>query len=184
MRVRTPQTAAVIIDVQERLYPHMSGAQTLADRIVLLIRGLHLLEVPLLVTQQYSRGLGATVPAVAQALREAGVVSDPVEKVCFSCMDSDQFRRRLTEMDRRQVILAGVEAHVCVAQTAMDLLASGLTPVLVEDCVSSRRELDKTVALRRLADAGAVVTTAEALLFELCEKAGTDTFRALSRLVK
>ena len=184
MRISASESAAVVVDVQTRLYPHMFESEGLAERIILLIKGLRLFSVPMLATQQYTRGLGPTLSPVLRALKEAGMQGDPAEKLCFSCMDNADFRGRLQQLHRRRVILVGIESHVCVAQTALDLLEAGMTPVLIADCVSSRREADKQTALSRLAAAGAVVTSAEAILFELCREAGTDTFRALSRLVK
>ena len=234
MRILREQAAALIIDVQERLFPHMQERDTLESRLLTLIRGLQLLEVPLLVTQQYTKGLGATIRSIRAALgwesaREASdgsganaagsaLASDaarasPVgfapapanpsaspagtcrppaealqppllEKRAFSCCDEAEFTAALAALDRKRVIVAGIEAHVCVLQTVLDLLAGGYTPVVVADCVSSRCAFDRDIALRRLQTEGAIVTTCESVLFELTRTSLADTFRAISRLVK
>lgn len=180
MRLLAGETAAVVIDIQERLFPHMHEGAALLERCCVLVRGLELLEVPILVTEQYPRGLGPTVDRVRECIDGFA----PVEKISFSCCDHAPFLDALRVLDRRNVVLAGIEAHVCVLQTAIDLLDAGLRPVLVEDCISSRRPRDRDVAVERMRHEGAVVTTAESLLFELCRAAGTDRFKSLTRLVK
>ena len=199
MRILREQAVALIIDVQERLFPHMEGREALEHSLLTLIRGLRVLEVPLLVTQQYTKGLGATIPAVREALGWEAPVEAPrretatspavgrtpwIEKQSFSCCDEPQFSTALAAAGRKHVIVAGIEAHVCVLQTVIDLAAGGQTPVLVADCVSSRRAVDRDLALRRLQAEGAVVTTCESILFELTRLSGTETFKAVSRLVK
>ncbi len=180
MRIAASEAILVLVDVQERLFPHMAEREMLERTLPILLAGLRVLEVPLLVTQQYTRGLGPTIPL----LQEAVGPQEIIEKIAFSCCDEERFAARLAAAGRRQVILAGIEAHVCVLQTAVDLAALGYRPVVAADCVSSRRTQDKEVALERMRSEGATVTTSESLLFELCRYAGSDTFRAISRLVK
>lgn len=173
-------TAAVFVDIQERLFPHMEGSGELLERTELLVKGLQLLKVPLFRTEQYPKGLGPTIPELASLLEG----EEAIEKIAFSCCDEPEFMKRLKSRSPRFVIIAGIEAHVCILQTCLDLLAARFVPVLVSDCTSSRRVTDKLVALQRIRQEGAVVTTSESLLFELCRFAGTDEFRALSRLVR
>lgn len=180
MRILKENTAAVIIDIQERLYPHMSAKEDLLAKTTILIKGLQQLNIPLIFSQQYTKGLGDTIGPVREMCDHFSFL----EKTAFSCCDEPPFQEALLSTGKKFVILAGVETHVCVMQTALDLLEKGFTPVLVEDCVASRREHDKSVAIARLRSEGAVITTCESILFELCRRAGTDEFRSISRLVK
>jgi len=180
MRVLKEKSVAVIVDVQERLFPHMHGKEDLEKSIVTLIRGLRVLGVPILVTQQYTKGLGPTITAVHEALGQY----DPIEKLAFSCMDEQEFAKALEKSSRKMVILAGIETHVCVLQTAIDTIRRGYMPIIIEDCVSSRKAGDKNTAISRMREEGAVITSCESILFELLQYAGTDTFRAISKLVK
>ncbi len=181
MRITVGKTIAVIIDVQERLFPHIAEHKKLERTIPLLIEGLKALEVPILVTEQYPKGLGTTIAPVRHAL---GELYQPLEKISFSCCGNDQFNLQVARYSPEYVILAGIETHVCVLQTALDLLVEGYIPVLVTNCLSSRFLEDKEVALQRLHRSGAVLTTYESILFELAQVAGTETFKRISKLVK
>ena len=180
MRVTAENSVAVVVDVQERLFPHMHDGETLRTHLVKLIEGLQILEIPILVTEQYRKGLGPTIEAVRDPFEQF----DPVEKASFSCCDDKGFLTRIGPMNASFVILAGIEAHVCLLQTSMDLLEAGYTPVMVVDCMSSRKAYDKEIAVDRMQSRGAIVTTSESILFELCRYSGTDRFKAISRLVK
>ncbi len=180
MRITKDNTAAVIIDIQERLYPHMYNREELERNVGILINGLHILKVPLLITEQYSKGLGKTIPAISENLENF----EPIEKISFSCCDESRFLKELNMLNKKFVILAGIETHVCVLQTVLDLIDSGFHPVLVEDCVSSRKENDKKIAVDRIRSEGAIITTYESILLELCRVAGTETFKRISGLIK
>ena len=180
MRILKENTAAVVIDMQERLYPHMYEKEELLAKTTLLLKGLQQLNIPFIVTQQYTKGLGDTIGPVKDVIENFSYL----EKTAFSCYDEPVFQEVLSGTGKKFVILAGIETHVCVLQTSLDLLAGGFIPVLIEDCVSSRREHDKAVAVARMRTEGAVVTTCESILFELCRCAGTEEFRKISRLVK
>ena len=182
MRLDAAECVLAVVDVQERLYPHMHEAEALLQRLDVLVRGLEIVGVPVIVTQQYTKGLGPTIAPLRACLGPAA--DDPVEKLAFGCCDEPTFRQRLQAAGRRMVVVAGIEAHVCVLQTVLGLREGGWTPVLVADAVSSRRATDRDVAIRRMELEGALVTTTESLLFELLRVAGTETFRAVSRLVK
>jgi nicotinamidase-related amidase len=180
MRLKMDQCVAVILDVQERLFHYVQDHERLAVNLVTLIRGLKQLGVPVLRTQQYTRGLGPTIRPVDEGLSDVPVL----EKMTFSCCGEPAFSSALSATGKKIVVLAGIEAHVCILQTAVDLLDAGYVPVVIEDCISSRKENDKAVAVRRLCEEGAVISTYESILFELCGKAGTETFRAILKLVK
>jgi nicotinamidase-related amidase len=180
MRIPKNDVIAVIVDVQERLFPFIFEHQQLAENIVKLLKGLQILEVPIRATQQYSKGLGATIPQI----RETIEAFQALEKLTFSCYGAADFVNILHSARKNFVILMGIEAHICVLQTALDLLENGFQPVVVEDCVSSRKLNDKQVAIERLRSAGVIITTLESVLFELCQVAGSEQFKAISKLVK
>jgi nicotinamidase-related amidase len=166
------------------------------ERAERLIRGCRILGAPVLVTQQYTRGLGETVNAVAAALTEAlpadkdglGAVPAaefvPVEKTSFSAMGAQDFVLRLKASGKKNILLCGVEAHVCVLQSGLDMLASGFNVFFVSDIISSRKRGDTEAAFRRMAAAGAAETTYESALFELLEGAKESGFKQISGLVK
>ncbi len=183
MRIQRENTTAVIVDVQERLFPHIQNREALTERLEILIRGLRELQIPLIVTEQYRKGLGPTVTPVERAAATGGTL-ETLEKMAFSCCDDPVIAERLIAPDIRTVMLAGIETHICVLQSSMDLLSHGITPVVVADATGSRRVYDRELALQRIQTAGGVLTTVESVLFELCRYAGTDTFRTISALVK
>jgi nicotinamidase-related amidase len=180
MRLHRGHCIGLIVDTQERLFPHIDGREALAQGMERLIRGLGVLGVPLLWVQQYTKGLGETIPALAELLQPY----PRFEKLSFSSCGEPGLLSALRLSGRRSVLIAGIEAHVCVLQTVLDLLTLGFQPVVAEDCVSSRRPADKAVAIARMRQEGARITTCESLLFELLGAAGTETFKAISRLVK
>lgn len=180
MRIRANETQAIIIDMQERLMPAMGHAAFCEERAGVLLRGLATLEIPTLLSQQYTKGLGATLPSIT----EAAGTTDFYEKRAFSCMQVPAIAEAVRANERDNVLIAGVEAHVCVMQTCLDLLDMGMRPILVADCIDSRHEYDLENALRRAAVEGICVTTAEAVLFELLEDAADPRFKAISSIVK
>lgn len=180
MRILRGDTVAVVVDVQERLFPHIYQHEQLEHNIRTLIQGLIALDIPVIVTQQYTKGLGETIPGVKELVPDIGII----EKTSFSCCGSDDFLRTLYGLGRDNVLLIGIEAHVCVMQTALDLLENGYIPVVVEDCVSSRRVNDKNIAIERMRTEDAIITTYESLLFELCMVSGTEEFKKISHIVK
>ena len=180
MRILTENTIAIIIDVQERLFPHMLDKEVLENNLNILIKALRILEVPILLTQQYTKGLGATIPSVQSALE--AVVS--LEKTSFSCCDDQTIMRAVYNHKPKHVLLAGIEAHVCVLQTAIDLLGNGFIPVVIKDCISSRKLSDKKIAINRMSFEGALISSYESIIFELLRYSGTDRFKEISKLVK
>lgn len=176
MRIRPEETAALVIDYQERLIPVMSGKEILLKNSKRLLEGLRELKIPVYITQQYTKGLGMTVPEIAEAAGRQAYI----EKICFSAYEDV----KETIRDKRFVIVCGVEAHICVLQTVIDLAEAGHIPVLVTNCTASRKDLERKMAIQRAKSEGAILTTYEALLFELLQKAGSETSRAIQRLVK
>jgi nicotinamidase-related amidase len=180
MRILKDETAALIIDFQERIFPVIHENEKLARNVPVLIEGLKILGVPVLVTEQYVKGLGPTIAAVAQKIE--GI--ERIEKASFSCCDEPRVMLELAASGCEYVIVAGIESHVCVLQTVIDLKSNGYIPVVVEDCISSRKIGDKMMALERMRHEGVIITTYEAVLFELLRFSGTDEFKAISKLVK
>ena len=172
----------LIVDMQERLLPAIPVAEQVTSQCVKLVLGAQLLGVPVAATEQYPKGLGATVSPLGELLDECP------EKLRFSCGEILDWGTAAEPTDpalgdRPKVVVAGIEAHVCVQQTVFDLLASGFLVYVAADAVGSRHKLDWRFALERMAGGGAVITTVEAILFEWCEIAGTDEFKQISKLV-
>lgn len=176
MRIIREEAAAVVIDYQEKLVPAMHKKEELIRNSQILLKGLKILGVPMCVTQQYTKGLGMTVSEI----QEAAGTKAYMDKISFSTADviAEQIQ------GKKYVILCGMEAHICVLQTLIDLKAKGYVPVLVEDCISSRKKNDKKMAIKRAIQEGAIVTTYEAVLFELLKEAGTEESKAIQRLIK
>ncbi|MDD3349863.1 MAG: hydrolase [Eubacteriales bacterium] len=180
IKIKKEDALLVVIDFQERLLPAMKDHDDLEKTVEKLIKGCEILGVPKLVTQQYTKGLGATVPCLAEALGDF----EPIEKTAFSAMGEPVFAEAIKNSGRKTIILSGIEAHVCVQQTALDLLEEGYSVFLASDCVSSRSKNDLKYAILRMADSGAVRTTCESILFELCGGAREAGFKEISALVK
>ncbi len=171
----------VVVDIQERLLPAVEDPDELVARAVVMIRAAHVLGVPILVTEQYPKGLGPTVPRVREALGESYA---PREKTSFSCCGCEAFQEALEATGCSHALLVGIEAHVCLLQTALDLAAEGLTVHVLADAVSSRKGLDRDMALKRLRQSGVLVETTEMAIFQLLEDASAPEFKQISKLVK
>jgi len=180
MRLVKKDTIGLVIDVQERLLPHMPRHNELMKNMSILLEGMKTLEVPVLLTEQYRKGLGETVQGVRQHLE----TFEPIEKRAFSCCDDNAFALALETHTKKNVVICGIETHVCVMQTTIDLLEKGYQPVVIEDCTSSRKPRDKTIAIERMRQEGAIISSYESLLFELARISGTPEFKAISKLVK
>lgn len=174
------RSVLVLIDIQERLFPHVQEHQRMLSRVDLLLTAASLMEVPLLLTEQYPKGLGSTIEQIRKVLPDV----QPLEKIDFSCVPAEGFREKLSSFDRDQILLAGIETHVCVAQTALDLASQGESVFVVADATSSRRSLDAQIALQRLNQSGLTLVTAEAVIFEWLRRAGTEEFKALQPKLK
>ena len=174
------KTALVIIDVQEKLSRVMHEKQKLFENLQRLIKGIQILGIPIIVTEQNPNGLGPTVPEIAPLLTD----SKPVTKFSFSCCGEEPFLRQLEMLNRKQVLLTGIETHVCVYQTAIDLIEAGYEVHTVVDCVSSRTPENRNLALEKMKSEGARLTSVEIALFELLRTAASPKFKELSKIVK
>ena len=171
----------LVIDVQERYLPHLFEGPRVLEATRRLIEGAKAVAVPILVTEQYPRGIGPTATQVRDALPE-GV--RPIEKMSMSCLGAPEFAARLRELGRRQVVVAGIEAQACVNQTVHQLLAAGFAVHLVVDAVSARFRRDYEIAVDRLVRAGAVGTTVEAVLLEWVRSAEAPEFQTIRGLIR
>jgi nicotinamidase-related amidase len=183
MSLTREQTAVVVVDVQERLFPAMDAdhREEVMRNVKVLASSARRLRRPIFVTEQYPKGLGHTLQELVDIL---GPDVDPIEKVTFSCCSVGAFRARLEATGGRHVVLAGIEAHVSVLMSALDLLAAGYAVHVVADAVTSRTQANWRLAMDYLRQAGAVVTTTETVLFQLLGQADTDDFRELARLIR
>ena len=170
------RAALLVIDVQEAFRPAVGEFDAVAANAGVLVQGARILDVPVVATEQYPRGLGATVPEVAEHLE--GIA--PLEKVVFSAYRAEGFDLA----GRNQVLVCGIETHVCVSQTVHDLLADGFEVHVAADAVSSRSAANRRVGLAKMESAGAVLSSVETALFELVGAAGSDAFKAIQGLVK
>ena len=177
--MRPHDTVLLVVDMQARLMPVMLDSERIAWNARRLIDGAKILSVKAFATEQYPEKLGPTVDELAQRIG-----TDIPEKMTFSCGSCDSIFDGLKEEGIHRVLVCGIETHVCVQQTVLDLLAAGFQVNVVADAVSSRYAMDRDFALQRMESSGALVTTTESALFELCGAAGTDTFRELSKLFK
>ena len=180
MRIVKDDTIALVIDVQEKLFPHIFEAEKLERNLNILVEGLTLLHIPIIVSDQYKKGLGETIPSIKELVKDY----PHTEKTSFSCCDEPIIQEKIELSGKRNIILVGVESHVCLLQTAIDLKERGFNPIVVADCISSRTAENKQIALTRYQQEGVVLTTYESILFELCRYAQGDAFKAISKLVK
>jgi len=180
LKIDKDEAVLVVVDYQDRIVPAMNEGKQVIETAAKFIRGCRVLGLPVIVTQQYTKGLGETVPGIKEALG----AFEPVEKKSFSAAGSKEFMRRLEGSDRETVIVIGIEAHVCVEQTVLDLIGEGYDVFVITDCISSRHKADMHEACRRMVHSGAVLTTYEAALFEMLGSASEPGFREISAIVK
>lgn len=181
MRILAEDTLALIIDIQEKLVPVMYQKEELLHNTEILVKGLHALQIPMIVTQQYTNGIGMTVAVIRDAIGKNFTYYD---KVTFSCAENQEIMQKIIESGKKNIIICGIEAHICVLQTVIDLIAKGYQVILVEDCSASRKENDRQIGMKRAVEEGAVISTYESILFELTRVAKTDVFKEISRLIK
>lgn len=180
MRINLETTAMLLVDVQERLFPHIDNHAALGLRLEILLKGLGILEVPIFCNQQYTEKLGITLPFLSSLLAS----NDVYEKRAFSCCDNPDILQVLKQSNAKSVIVAGIEAHVCVLQTVLDLISNGYAPIVVVDAVGSRHHHNLEIALKRMEKEGAILTTTESILFELMRTSTHPQLKAISALVK
>ena len=180
MRITRENTVGLIIDIQEKLFPAMANSVDVLKHSKNLIEGLQVLNIPLLFTQQYTKGLGETVEPIRSLIPNFKAF----EKHDFSCCDESTITEKLKLKGARYVILCGMESHICVLQTAIDLQETGYVPVVVMDCVASRTQESVKWAAERLRHEGIMMTSAEAVLFELTRSSAAPEFRTISKIIK
>jgi nicotinamidase-related amidase len=174
------RSVLVIIDIQERLFPGVHEPSRVLSRVDLLLSAARLMDIPVLLTEQYPKGLGNTIDEIRKALPEA----EPLAKMDFSCIPAAGFKERLLPLNKDQIVLAGIETHICVAQTALEMAEQGMQVFVVADATSSRRTLDAKLALQRMRQSGLTIITAESVVFEWLRRAGSDEFKALQPKIK
>ncbi|MGE5682982.1 MAG: hydrolase [Bacillota bacterium] len=174
------KTALLVIDIQERILGVMQSPEEVVSNTLKLIRGFKVLDLPIFHTEQYPKGLGLTVKEIAEEL--SGL--EPVQKLSFSCSGAGELFPTLKLKNISQLVVCGIESHVCVQQTVLDLLANDFQVDVAADAVSSRKDKDYRISLERMARNGAEVTTTESILFELLNVCGTDEFKSISKIVK
>jgi nicotinamidase-related amidase len=178
--LKTENTFLVLVDVQEKLAAAMHRKEALVDNTVKMVKGAKILGLPVVWTEQNPRGLGQTLPEIRELLAD----TKPVTKLSFSCCGEPQFMQAVTELGRKQVIIGGIESHVCVYQTVAELIERGYQVDILADCVSSRTPENRAIGLERCKQAGAGVTSVETVLFELLGAAEGDRFKQMLKVVK
>jgi len=173
-------TLLLVVDIQARLMPFINNNEELERKCGIFIKGCRLLDVPILTVQQYTKGLGETMPSLQSALGEF----EPVEKITFSCYGDTKFIEKLSEYGKKNIFVIGIESHICVQQTVLDLLENGYNAYVIADCLGSRFETDKHYAEKRMRQAGAIITTAESALFELLKRADHPKRKEIQGLIK
>jgi len=172
-------TVLLIIDIQGKLASLMHEKDGLFDNTVRILQAAEVLGMEVICTEQYPDGLGATVPQIAEHVNV-----EPISKLAFSCCGEEPFRDALRQTGRKQVLIAGIETHICVYQTTIDLLADGYEVYILTDAVSSRTEANRKLGLERMKDAGATMTGVEMALFEMLRVAKGDQFKQIARIVR
>lgn len=180
MRITKENTTALFIDFQERLYPAMNEKELLLKNTKILLEGLQALGIPVQFTQQYSKGLGETLEEVKSMVPGFTFI----EKSDFSCYDTTEYRNFLEQHKSKHVIVCGIEAHVCVLQTVVDLKAAGYSPIVITDAISSRSQQNKESALARFNYEQIMTASTESVLFELTRSAKAPEFKTISKLVR
>jgi nicotinamidase-related amidase len=175
------RSALLIIDMQVAFRLHLADFKETAERIATAVQGAKLLQLPILVTEQYPKGLGHTAQEIKDVLPDETQI---IEKTAFSSCGAQQFQSQLETSGRKQVLVTGLEAHICVNQTVHDLLANGFQVHLLTDCITSRKQTDREIALRKMELSGAIPSSVEMALFELMRDAKHEQFRAIQGLIK
>ena len=174
-RLDPDQTALVVVDLQEKLLPAIDGEARVLHNSLLLLRLASILDMPVVLTSQYAKGLGCTVPAVLEAAPDV----EPLDKLSFGCFGDESFTRRLGELGREQLLVAGVESHICVTQTVLGALDAGYRVHVMSDAVGSRVASNHDVGLSRMERAGALLSSAEMAIYELLGRSDGAAFKKM-----
>lgn len=180
--LQAEECALAVVDIQEKLLPPIFNNEALVRNTRLLIHAAKILEIPVLVTTQYAKGLGGTVPEIAELVADV----QPIDKMEFSCFGRDEFCSAVKSLpgQRTTMLLCGMEAHICVMQTALAALDQGYIVHVASDAIGSRNEWNWQVGLERMQNAGAVISSTEMMIYELMRKSGTPQFKELLQYIK
>lgn len=181
MKCRRDNTAVLIVDYQTKLIPAIGHKEELIKRSRILLEGLKLLGIPMIISEQYPKGLGPTVPEIRETV---GDEVKALPKTTFSCWNDEGLREAINTTGCSNILVCGTETHICVLQSAIDMKMAGKDVLIVEDCVGSRFDNDKAVGLKRAEQEGIRLSTTETVLFELLQAAGSAEFKAISKLIK
>lgn len=173
------ETTFILIDIQEKFLPVIYDIETVISNANKLVKGSSILKIPLIVTEQYPRGLGHTVNSISLENNQ-----EIIEKIHFDCFGCNTFIERLDALNPKTLVIFGIESHVCVLKTCLSAISKGYHVHIVADAVSSRTSENKAIALERMRQSGAFIVSTEMILFQLIDQAGTDEFKEISKLVK
>ena len=179
-RLERSSTCLLVVDIQDRLLPQIFEKELLVRETVRLIQGVTVLKIPIFATEQYRKGLGLTVPEIASLVREFA----PIEKETFSACGAEGLVQKLKSSNIRNVLLCGMESHICILNTCLDLLADGFNVFVIADAISARNPENTRLALDRMRNSGAVIASTEMVLFELLGRAATNEFKEILKLVR
>lgn len=179
-RLSIQNTGLLVVDIQERLLPAMHEKERVAQNALRLVKGAGILGLPTRVTEQYRKGLGGTIPELAASMAHF----NPIEKMTFSALQAGDLLKALQNSGIENVLLCGIECHVCVCMTCLDLIANGFHPFVIADAVSSRTSENCSLGIDRMRQAGATIVSTEMVLFELLERADAPAFKQILNLVK
>lgn len=180
MRLNRENSVLVVIDVQSKLIPIIYQKENLIKNLRKIIQGARVLEIPIIITEQYPKGLGSTISEIVSALDEY----NPIAKTSFSCCEEKNFTTQLEQTNRGQILVTGIEAHICIYQTCIDLLDSGYEVYLLVDCTSSREKENRDIAINELDSLGIHLTSVEMALFEMLRVAEGKEFKQISEIIK
>lgn len=180
MKLERNQTVLVVIDVQSKLLPVIYDYPALVENIKKVIQGAQILGIPVVLTEQNPEGLGLTVDEIRETLSEY----NPIEKMSFSCCGEENFIEKIKQLNRNKILVCGIEAHVCIYQTCMDLLSEGYEVHLLVDAISSRKKENRDLTVEKLHRGGVQITSVEMALFEILKKASVNEFRKISKIIK
>ncbi len=178
--LKTDNTLLIIIDIQGKLWNVMQEKEALLENAQKLVKGMHILKVPIILTEQNPKGLGPTLPELTQLMPEV----QPIPKFSFSCCQDKGFQQALRESGRKQILICGIESHICVYQTAMELISSGYEVQMVADVVSSRVASNRDITLNRVQSEGIKLTSSEMAIYELLRTAESPQFKEMLKVIK
>ena len=178
--LKIEKSVLVIVDLQGKLAQLMHDKETLFANCVVLTKAAKILDIPIIWCQQYPKALGETIPELSELLTD----QKPIDKMCFSCASHPDFMQKIKKLKRKEVILCGIETHICVYQTAMELLLKGFYVNVIADAVSSRTKKNKKIAIQRMRDESVSISSTEMILFELLQTAEHPNFKEIAKLIK